>query len=169
MKKNNIDGSKLIRDDKFISWLEMYTMDSPLFFYNASAYKLNRNDKKNFNNIAFLEIFYMIVNEYAENNYICMTPSAFGKCYQISNNNIGYEIGKIVDKNIIFYCKRTDVKDGFISYDDIKNNRKQDNVDIIEEKLEILSNLIETMVNDNIPVQLIADNAEKTFKRILRK
>ena len=72
-------------------------------------------------------------------------------------------------ENIIYYCKRTEIKDNFISYDDIKNDKRQERVDMIVEKLELLSNLIYNMAYEGIPVQLISETTEKTVKKILKR
>lgn len=163
------DGIKLISDDRYITWLEKFTEDYPVFFHDLCFSDFNRNDTENYNNIGFLEVFYTIIDNYAKENYICREPSIYGSCYQIEHNNIGYEIGIVIGENIIYYCKRTDIKDNFIRYDDIKNNKKQDRVDMIVEKLELLSNLIYSMACDGIPVQLISETTDKTVKKILKR
>ncbi|MBQ8192970.1 MAG: hypothetical protein IJZ46_02750 [Bacilli bacterium] len=163
------DGIKLIKDNKYISWLEKFTEDNPVFFHDLCFSSFNRNNKENYNNIGFLEVFYTIIDNYAKENYICQEPSVYGRCYQIKYNDIGYEIGIVMGENIIYYCKRTDIKDNFISYDDIKNDKRQERVDMIVEKLELLSNLIYNMAYEGIPVQLISETTEKTVKKILKR
>ena len=53
----------------------------------------------------------------------------------------------------------------FIDYQDIIDNRMSDKTKEINEKLEKFSNMIITLVNENVPINAIGDVCDKTLKR----
>ena len=87
-------------------------------------------------------------------------------------NDVFYKIGILRDneQDVSFFCCRVD--DGkqihqFIDFKDIKEDKIRPEAFDIEKNLDKLAVMIEQLVlNDNIPIEAIADTTDKVIKKI---
>ncbi len=82
-----------------------------------------------------------------------------GECYQIKINNNGFEIGYVTGQETSFSCKKIqlDVEKAFIDFMDIINNKKQSNVEYIENGLNNLSNVLMDLYDNGIPIEAMIE------------
>lgn len=159
---------EICENDAYILWLQYFTIQNPVF---SNSYWLDRNkdiariDRDRINN---LNLFYEVIEEYAKENYIQPSRSDFGNFYSIKYNDIGYEIGVIFAQGTLFFCQKTSVKDDYIDFVDIQNNKKQAKTDLIKSKLQELIDLINNISID-VPIEEIEKTSNETIKKILQK
>lgn len=110
---------EIIEDYSYINWLIEFTKDIGIFYDDDFKYKeeeLNDIDKEN---VKKLGMFYDAINDYADQNIVYPFPCGFGNFYQITHNNVGFEIGIIVGQGTAFFCNRTATGPSFIDFEDI--------------------------------------------------
>lgn len=120
----------LIKDYEYINWLISFTLDNGTFWDDDYKYKeetLSDIDKEN---VSKLGIFYDAINDYADQNIIYPFPCGFGNFYQITYNNVGFEIGILAGQGIAFFCNRTATNPNFIDFNDIVKYGKKENKNI---------------------------------------
>lgn len=155
-------------NDRYINWLENFTIktggfDTLALVYNADKY--NYRDKEN---IEDLEILYEAISEFAEQNYIQPFQTEFGNFYSIKHNNSGFYIGIDGGQGVSFYCTRLDgVEENALDYYDIVHNVKLPDTFRKEQKLEQLASIIDELLNeDNMPIEVIENKTNEAFQKI---
>ena len=107
-------------------------------------------------------MLYEIIEEYATKNYIYPIKFGWVYYYNIKFNNNGFQIGIISGQGTRTVCAKAKVneKQDFIDFIDIINDKKRDNVEIIETKLEELSNYVVSLYESGIPKEAIKKTLE---------
>ena len=125
-------------------------------------------DSEESKKIEDLKIFYNNILSYGNENYIYPKTFDYGKYYNIKYNNIGYRV-IILTGNIRYSCHRIEIndKDEFIDFDDILNNKKQKNVDTINLCLRLLEELINNMIDYEVPISAIEETTKDTINKAL--
>lgn len=167
--------NNLVANDDYINWLDNFTRVHPEFI-NLEFPNLNYCHEIGLNgiyNLAFLKDFYNFIAIYANKNYIFPNDfDGYGNYYVIKINDVFYKIGILKDneQDVSFFCCRVD--DGkqihqFIDFKDIRENKIRPEAFDIEKNLDKLAVMIEQLVlNDNIPIEAIADTTDKVIKKI---
>ena len=90
-----------------------------------------------------LEPLFLVIEDYAEENYIYPIGDTFGWHYTISYNGNNYNIGFTRGQGTFFYCTRTE-DESMLDFKDILEGKKSVKTDLIKLKLTKL----EIIVND---------------------
>lgn len=160
---------KMISDNSYITWLEEFTEKYSAFGDDDWLYNPFDIPKEDMENVQMLQLLYNIIEKYAQSNYIYPVFTEFGSYYVISYNNVGYQIDMMAGQGVVFTCQRVEVTDGTIKFEDIQNNRKLEKTDFINAKLQVLTDLIETMVLEEIPIEAIEDTTVRSIDRIVKR
>lgn len=160
---------KMINDSSYVTWLEEFTKKYSAFGDDDWLYNPLDIPKEDMQNVQMLQLLYNIIDKYAQSNYIYPTYTEFGSYYVISYNNIGYRIDMMVGQGGVFSCQRVEVTDGTIKFQDIQNNRKLEKTDFINCKLQVLADLIETMILEEIPIEAIENTTTKSIDRVVKR
>ena len=151
----------------YIDWLEKFTDVHGSFATDSFLYVpevLSEEDKKN---VALLEALYEVADEYADDNFIEATPTDFGNFYSIKHNGIGYFIGFDGGQGASFYCTRLEEpeKDA-LEYKHLMSGVKLPDTVIAEHKLEELTELIEKLYEENVPIEAIHQTTDTAIQKI---
>lgn len=130
-KKLKKRKEKILESDEYINWLEKYTE------------KRNKitSDESNDENIESLEALYLVIEDYAEENYIFPYKTTFGNYYTFKHNDKKYNIGYMSGQEVFFYCERTE-EENKIDFKDVLEGKKQPSAELIKLKLNKLNLLI---------------------------
>lgn len=171
LNNDNAIKKEMLSNTKYIEWLEKFTSKHPSFSDDDWLYFPEKITKQDNDNINDLNLFYDVIDNYAEKNYIYPTKCDFGNYYNIKIGNIGYEIGILVGQGTIFFCNRKQLVNNieYIDFNDIINNKKNDNVDIITNDLNDLSNMIIDLYKKGIPLDAIIESLDKTINFVKEK
>ena len=105
-----------------------------------------------------LFLFYDKINDYAFHNYIKPQRLSFGQSYFVDFENGCYEIGRFWQGDVCF-CKKIneDVSDraSFIDFEQMLSGKKTQYAQLVDNKLDILSNMIQSLANDGISVDIL--------------
>ena len=167
--KDKLSKMELVRGADYISWLESFTVNYPVFFecdwkdYDNSI--LSNLDKVN---LKKLQTFYSVIDDYAKENYLEAVNNSYSSGYFSQYHGIGYEIGKFYGKDVSVYCNRlgnVDIKD-FIDVCDIIYYKKQEHTDEISLKLVGLSKYVRNLASEGIPLRAISDTFNSTMENL---
>ena len=166
--KNNNKENSLISNTNYIEWLKEFTLNMKGFYTSSWDYseeELSEFDRKR---VEKLNDFYDSIYNYATNNYIYPNDYSYQSFYKVRLDNFGFEIGFIYGQGIDFFFRKVDIvnEEEFIDFNDVMNNKKQDNVDEINAALYYLSNYIKTAYESGIPLEAIQNAIDITMKRI---
>ena len=160
---------KLLSDTSYIEWISSFTQDKD-GFDDETLFSLDKDDP-NKKYIKYLNLFYDGINEYAERNYIYpelneTTHHFFGSHFNIRLNDFGFEIGYISGQGVIFLCNKKEIENesDFIDFNDIITNKKQDNVDSINETLNNLSTIVSEAYQNGVPIEAIRNRIDLTIR-----
>ena len=170
MKKKLIARIKLretlLITDEYIQWLEEFTQKYPNFTDNDWLYQKEKLKEEDSFNVEKLILFFERIENYADNNYIYPTKNNnHTSSYNIKHNNIGYNIGIIYGQGGMCFCDRIEAKENFIDYYNIKNNVELNNTKVIKENLESLKLYINSLLEKNIPVEVLREATEKILRK----
>lgn len=138
----------LISNTEYILWLENFTVVNPSFEEDSWLYYPEKISKEDSERVNELCCFFNGITKYADQNFIPVHYSDFDTYVFVKFNNIGYKIGIISGQGSFAYCERVDISadNSFINFNDVINNKKQENVDYIREKLNSISSIIEELL-----------------------
>lgn len=164
----SIKIQKMLSNTDYIKWLVSFTVEHSSFFDDDWLYfpeKISKEDLEQVNN---LHLMYHGIEKYASKNYIYPTECKFGNFYKIKLENTGFEIGVLVGQGTSFFCTRVQVenKKDFIDFNDIINNKENDNVAIIKNKLNELSNLVISLYKSGVPGEAIVITLDNALNEI---
>lgn len=153
-------AENIVKNNTYMLWLEKFTSTHPAFSDDTWLYcpeEISASDLENVNSLSF---FFEGITEYAYQNFLTIYQTDWGKCALIKFNNIGYKIGLDSGQGSISYCEKVDISDDkvFIDFNDIMNNKKQENVVLITEKFYQIENLIQELINLGTPAEIISKN-----------
>ena len=161
--------NKILSNEDYINWLEKFTLNTPRF-YCDSCFSPSINSLDNISqNIQDISLLYNAIKNYANDNYIAPIPTVCGDYYSIKHNNVGYQIGIMTGPETIYYCMRTEEEKNYIPFKDIQNNIKTPTAILINNKMEELTKLISSMIDNDISYDIILGETEKTLQKVLGK
>ena len=158
----------MVSNTEYVEWLYQFTQDKDSFSDNEWLYfpeKISQSDRKN---VEKLSLFYEIIEEYAEENYIYPTPCDFGNFYRVKSNDFGFEIGVLIGQGTVFFFNKSSLENDkvFIDFHDVITGKKQNNVDTINDALNSLSDTIKSAYDSGVPIEAIEGIFDKTIKSI---
>ena len=88
--------------------------------------------------------------------------------YNIKLENSGFEIGILVGQGTLFFCNRVQIENqkDFIDFNDILNNKTNDNLTTIKNKLNELSNFISSLYKSGVPLEAIINTLDNTLNEM---
>ena len=172
IKKEKVKRDKIaimMSGIEYIDWLINFTKDKEGFYDSAWDYSEEKLSESDQEKVYDLSLFFEGIYCYAKENRIYSKDGRLGEYFQIRIGDIGFEIGYRSGQGTDFYCKRVSPEDNFIDFIDILFNKKQDNLEFIEEGLNNLSNMISYLYNNGIPMEAIIETVNKTTRSIERE
>ncbi len=118
--------SEMFANTGYLEWFSEFTMMYPSFTDDSFLTSSLRATKEEIENVKYLELLYLGVDEYARGNYLYPCKNEFGNFYKIRLADIGYEIGITTGKKAIFFCNRVPInaeKKDFINFLSIRKVR----------------------------------------------
>jgi len=165
-KRNNLIKG-LMSNTYYINWLSEYTEKYGGFSDQSRFHDKTNLPKEIESNINKLIYFLEGIVKYAEENYI-YPKNDNGIYYIITYNNINYEIGFNIGQSIICFCTRSTKKDNAIDFNDILNNNKPERTEIIDNKLIELQSYLNSLINENIPLEALTETTQKVLQKVKR-
>lgn len=126
---------KILENEEYIKWLEEYVKNKNNF----------TSDSSNEENVESLESLYLVIEEYAEENYIYPVEDIFGYHYTISYNKNNYNIGYMTGPETFFYCEKT-TNESMIEFKDILTRKNNIKTELLKYKLKTLELLINELM-----------------------
>jgi len=165
-KNNTI--KEIISSTKYFEWLKEFTKDKDYFGdddWQYSPEELSDTDRKNVENLRFL---YEGIDKYAIENHIYPTKFGYGYFYGIRLDESAFEIGIMIGQGASCFCKKVQVDDEsrFINFNDIINNKKNEQVDFINTKLNEIRDMILSTYNIGVPIEAINGTLKDTIGEI---
>ncbi len=157
----------LVSNTEYILWLERFTSLNPVFKDDDWVYCSEEISEEDSIRVNELCSFFDGIAEYANRNFIPFCNNDYDSYIFIKFNNIGYRIGIISGQGSFSYCERVGISSDnfFIDFDDIVNNKRQENVDYICEKLDSMSNIIKELLNVGVSEKVISKAVENAFEK----
>lgn len=157
----------LISNTEYILWLEKFTISNPSFADDSWLYQPEKISKEDSKRVDELSSFFEGIMEYVDRNFIPLGYDEFGGYVFIKFNNIGYKIGVMIGQGSVTYCKRVDISSNniFIDFNDILNNKKQENVDYICERLDFISSIIQELLKMGVSEKAISTMVRKALDK----
>lgn len=158
---------KMISDDSYIRWLEDFTNTHPEFSSEDWLYNPQKISNEDYKKVANLDLFFRAISDYAEEH--CLESefdnTGFNDIYFfIKFNDIAYRIGLIVGQGAYAYCNRLDsIPNHYINFNNVLANKGRDDMDIVQEKFNDLSNLVKSLRELKVPKRSIRDVVERAF------
>ncbi len=159
------DVEEIIKDmmtkKGYLSWLIYFTQDRSSFTEESLFYLEEDDPNRDF--IKRFDLFYKGIEKYAKDNYIYPEHREYGSFYEIKYEDIGFEIGIIRKQGIEYFCKRVPIdNDRFIDFNDIMNNKTQDNVPLISNSLFVFDEMIKFFYENGVPIEAIINSFNNT-------
>ena len=164
----NIKMQEILSNTDYIKWLDKFTIEHSNFSDDDWLYfpeKISKEDLEKVNN---LHLMYRGIEKYASENYMYPTNCDFGNFYNIKLENSGFEIGILVGQGTLFFCNRVQIENqkDFIDFNDILNNKTNDNLTTIKNKLNELSNFISSLYKSGVPLEAIINTLDNTLNEM---
>lgn len=165
-KEQNIKA--MMSNTDYFEWLVEFTKDRDEFCDDQWLYFPEEICDTDLKNVENLSLFYEAIDGYASKNYYYPVDSEFGNSYKVKLNDLGFEIGILVGQGTIFFCKKISIENDneFIDFNDILTNKFNPQVDIINTKLRILSDIMITTYKSGVPIQAITSTLDSTINEI---
>lgn len=144
---------KILESEEYISWLEEYTREKNKI----------TTDEPYDENIESLEALYLVIEDYAEENYIFPSKTTFGYYYTVEYNDQKFNIGYMTGQGLLFYCERTE-EESKIDFNDILEGKKQLSTELIKLKLDKL-NLLVNELSLTFPEENLVREVIKIYQR----
>jgi len=151
---------ELMKDFSFMIWIENFANRHPSFRDNDVFDDCTKEDLINLKKLGLL---FEGIEIYAKNNYYYSQYDGFNdiEYYRIKFNNIGYEIGKIVNQGIYYFCEKSkDLDNCFIEFSDIIMNNNTKRKEEIKEKLNYLKQYIKLCYEEGIPLEALKETTD---------
>lgn len=152
-KKLKERKEKILESEDYINWLEEYTEGKNKF----------TSDESNDENVERLEALYLVIEDYAEENYVFPTKKTFGYYYTIKYNGVNYNIGFTNGQGAFFYCERTD-EENILDFKDILEGKKMASAELIKLKLNKL-NLLINELSLMLPEERLKREVTKVYQK----
>ena len=157
---------RIKENPEYIEWLESYTEKYQCFTSDQFQFikdKLDNDDKENTES---LEALFIVIDEYAKNNYIPSNKDRFGYHYLIGYNSNVYKIGFICGQEAFFYCDKVSQKENaqIIDFNDILQNKITLNAKLINLKLMKLKVLVDELTLI-MPEEVLDEEIKRMYKK----
>lgn len=171
-EKQNIENiiiKDLMSNNSYVNWLEKFTngksgiCDDVWFFYSNDV---TDDDQVNLDK---LSCFYKGIDTYAHLNHIYPMPCDFGHYYKVRYGDFGFNLTELRGQGrFIYHCVRVNVvkPETFIDFDDVMLNKKQDNVDRINQALSGFKETINNAVESGVPLEALSEAFNDTINII---
>ena len=151
----------------YIDWIEKFTKENTIFATDSYLYDEDAVSEEEKENIFLLEALFEVITEYADNNYINPEKKDYEIDYYIKHNDIGYQIGMNYGQGVTFHCARLEEpREESIEYKKLMSGVKLPSTIQAEYKLEELKELIERLVEEDVPIEAIHQTADATIQKI---
>lgn len=166
-KADREKAKNIVTNDKYMRWLAKFSYTYTAFADDTWLYmpeKLSAEDLEKVNSLSF---FFEGIEVYAMKNFLPIYPDECGHYVLIKFNDVGYRIGTEHGQGSYSYCSRVEITSDqvFIDFNDIMNDKKQEHVDFITQKLDDLSKLIDEMISSGVPVTNISATVASTLDK----
>lgn len=164
----NIKMQEMLSNTDYIKWLDKFTIKHSSFTDDDWLYFHKKISKEDLEKVNDLHLMYRGIEKYASENCIYPTDCNFGNFYKIRLENTGFEIGILVGQGTLFFCNRVQIKNkkDFIDFNDILNNKTNDSLTTIKNKLNELSNFIVSLYKSGVPLEAIVFTLDNTLNEI---
>lgn len=165
IKKDFQDKMQLSTD--YIDWLESFTNIHDSFATDSFLYEPDAITKEDDNNISLLDALFEVIEEYANDNYITPEKADFELFYYIKHNDIVYAIGVNVGQGGRIFCVREEEpKENAIDYKQLMSTVKLPSTVQAEAKLEELEELLERLIEENVPTEAISRTTDTVIQKV---
>lgn len=158
---------ELVSNTEYILWLENFTSTHTYWSDDTWLYCPEKISKEDYKRVEELHCFFNGIVDYAERNFIPTYNDEYGydTYIFIQFNNVGYRIGEMIGQGTLAYCERVDISSDnvFIDFNDIIINKKQENVDDIEKKLDSMCKIIEELISMGVPAKSISKRVQNAL------
>lgn len=171
--KNEIEKNEkrkqILSNDEYMLWLDNFTQIHRSFcddYWQEKSGAITEEDSKN---VKKLYILFETVKSYAHDNFIEPTMFSLGEYYNVKFKDDIYQIGVMVWEGTLYFCDRLKECDKtIINFEEVKNNWKIQDINVIKDKLENLSATI-VDISEEVPLKAITETTNNTIKKILTK
>lgn len=163
LKRKHEERKDVVANDKYISWLEQFTLVYKCFnddnwLYNPEG--LSEDDAKNVRKISS---FFGALSEYCNRYYINI---ACNNRYEvehinIKHNGVGYQIGLLVGQGSLIYVERDEPKYDAIEFMDIVNDIPPSDFEAKKELLKKFEQIVMEIKALDISKAVIMDIVDK--------
>lgn len=156
----------IISNTDYMLWLEHFTIIHPAFSDETWLYEPDKISKDDSEKVDNLQHFFHAIKAYAYRNFLPIYQEDFYTYLFIRFNNIGYKIGVMIGQGSFIFCERQDISSEyvFIDFNDIMSNKKQDEVDNINNKLDSISDIIEELLKLGVSKDTIRRRIENQLE-----
>lgn len=169
-KKKKAFKDKLHLSTEYIDWIEKFTNKYECFATDSFLYEEDKLTADEKNKVYLLEALYEVIADFADNNYINPEKEDFEVFYNIEHNGIGYEIGFNYGQGVSFYCLRLEEpKKDAIEYESLMSGVKLPRTVRAEEKLEDLKELLEKLIEEDVPEEAIHQATDTVLQKVKAK
>ena len=152
---------------EYVDWLENFSKGKKIITTDDYKHDEESLKEKDNLNVYLLEALFELIDDYSEANFIEPIVTKYGQYYKIKHNGIGYEIGIDVGQGTYFYCQRQEqADDDSLEYKKLMSSVKLPSTIIVETKLEELTNYIEQLIEDDVPLNAIKNTTDNVIKKV---
>lgn len=159
---------QIMTNDEYIKWVisfaEIHGFFSDEDWFDAED-ELSDDDAKKLKNLG---AFFDLINEYAERNYIFPISTRFNTTYNVKYQNHGLRVGIMFGQGCSCYCEKAEIDDEkeFVDFTDILTNKRQPQVDYIENELAKISESITLAYHNGLPLTALERTIRNTFSEL---
>ena len=120
LKEKEEAEKQTISNYDYISWLEQFTQSYGVFSEDSWLYKKEELSDGNYAKVETLRLFFNAISNYCRKFHINIECQ--GELFEnvhIKHNNVGYELGLVVDQGSYVYVHRETPQDDAICFDNI--------------------------------------------------
>lgn len=170
MKKKEEFRDNITYSTDYIDWLEQFTAKNGSFANDSFLYDSKDLTEEDMKRVDEIELFFEVIHDYAEANFIYPKKVDFGAYYSIQHNGIGYNIGMDHGQGGSFYCTRLEKPvEGSLEFKHVMSSVKLPETILAEFQLEQLVALIEKLNSESVPITAIQQTVEHTIQKIKKR
>lgn len=162
INKEVLDDEHFPIDEDYLLWFEKFTQENPSFMDCDWLYDKDRLTEQDQTNLNRLHLLYENVGTYADECGVNVIINSFQCSYFFQYHGVGYEIGLFFGNGVFVFCNRYDKIDelgnNFLNFDFFINRNKFRN------ELCELENVLNSMLEEGVPVQMISDTVYRTLR-----
>ena len=157
--------------DNYISWLYNFMSNKSSFNdtnWDHLPYIMTDIDQKY---AKCLSLFYEVIKDYAEKNYLSPTKNSSGYSFKIIYNGVGFNIGYIEGNKPVYYCELVRIDDIqlFIDYNNILQNKELNKTNYVRNCLANAKSYIYDAYNAGASVEILNSEINSLFQDIQKQ